>query len=102
MKFVVAYLRPTALEPVLRALAEHSVRSVAFSEVRGYGRQKEHLDAYRPGVLGYAFLPRIRFTFAVEASECASAIAAVTSCAYTGSIGDGKILILDVAEGVAA
>jgi len=95
MQHVVAYLRPSALEQVLGALAGIPVAAIAWSGVRGYGRQKEHLDAYRPGVLGFAYLPRIRLTFSCPREQLELAIAAVRKAAATGAIGDGKILVLD-------
>ncbi len=95
MHQVVAYLRPSALERVLGVLGAFPVTSPAWSGVRGYGRQKEHLDAYRPGVLGFAFLPRIRLTFGCPSDSLEAVIDAVRSAAGTGAIGDGKLLVLE-------
>jgi nitrogen regulatory protein PII len=91
---VIAYLRPSALESAVQAVVRHGGTDVAFAEVRGYGRQKEHLSAYRPGVLGYAFLPRVRLTYAVEDRDLDATLDALQSVARTGSIGDGKIFVL--------
>jgi len=68
---------------------------MAYAEVRGYGRQKEHLDSYRPGVLGYAFLPRVRLTYAVSEQALENSLTALQAVARTGGIGDGKIFVLE-------
>lgn len=98
MRLVIAYLRPSALEAAVAAAVGHGAVDVAFAEVRGYGRQKEHLSSYRPGVLGYAFLPRVRLTFAIDDSRLEGVLEAVQAVARTGSIGDGKIFVV-AAEG---
>ena len=90
---VVAIVRPVRLDAVIEALLPLGLRDVLVEPVRGYGRQKEHLDLYgeAPGEGG--FLPKVRLQFVVGAAQLLAAVDAVRAGARTGRIGDGKIFV---------
>ena len=90
---VVAIVRPVRLDAVIEALLPLGLRDVLVEPVRGYGRQKEHLDLYgeAPGEGG--FLPKVRLQFVVAAGQLQAAVDAVRAAARTGRIGDGKIFV---------
>jgi nitrogen regulatory protein PII len=90
---VVAIVRPVRLDAVIEALLPLGLRDVLVEPVRGYGRQKEHLDLYgeAPGEGG--FLPKVRLQFVVGAAQLQAAVDAVRAGARTGRIGDGKIFV---------
>ena len=94
MKTVVAIFKPFRLEAVLRALAPLSPRKLHHVEVRGYGRQKGHLDAYEGSDLGIEFIPKLRLEFEVDDLFAADAMGRIAEAARTGRIGDGKIFLL--------
>ena len=69
-------------------------RDVQIEEVRGYGRQKEHLTFYeRVGDWHGSFLPKVRLEFTVGGESWRDAVAALREGALTGRIGDGKIFV---------
>ena len=94
---VVAIVRPVRLDAVIEALLPLGLRDVLVEPVRGYGRQKEHLELYGepPGEGG--FLPKVRLQFVVASGQLQAAVDAVRAAARTGRIGDGKIFVHAVA-----
>ena len=98
MKTVVAILKPFRLEAVLRALASLPPRKVHYTDVRGYGRQKGHLDAYDGGDLAIEFIPKTRLEFEVDDLFAPEALRRLAEAARTGRIGDGKVFLFSQVE----
>jgi len=90
---VVAIVRPVRLDAVIEALLPLELRDVLVEPVRGYGRQKEHLDLYGEGPGEGGFLPKVRLQFVVAAGQLQAAVDVVRAAARTGRIGDGKIFV---------
>ena len=90
---LVVVVKPFKVDAVVRALLACDARSLTFGEVRGYGRQKGHLDAYRDDGAPVTFLPKVRLECAVPAERVEEAIRQVSTAARTGRIGDGKIFV---------
>ena len=86
---------------LLEALAPIAL-SRSVQEVRGYGRQKGHLDAYRGDKLGLEFIPKARIEVDIDDLFLEEAVTAIVRAARTGRIGDGKIFILRALEFVAS
>ena len=100
MKLVTAIIKPFALDPVRAALSDLGVEGMTVSEVKGYGRQKGHTEIYRGAEYRVAFLPKIKVEVAVSDSQVEAVIAAITTTANTGKIGDGKIFVTEMLEAV--
>lgn len=92
-KYVTLIIKPFRLENVLNALKHFHVESITVSEVRGYGRQKGHLELYRGAEYVISFIPKLKLEFAVSTSEVEETVEAVQQAARTGRIGDGKIFL---------
>jgi nitrogen regulatory protein PII len=91
---VVAIVRPVRVDAVMEQLHAHvAVRHVVVEAVRGYGRQKTHLEMYEEGPLQSGFVPKVRLQFVVRAEEVASVVESVRDGARTGRIGDGKLFV---------
>jgi nitrogen regulatory protein PII len=99
---VVCIVKIPKLEAVLAALAPFGVEDVLTEEVRGYGRQKGHLELYQGTEYRVTFLPKVRVEFHGPPDEAERAALAVTEAARTGRIGDGKIFLLDEVPAEAA
>src|SRR6185295_12488476 len=93
MKKLTAYIKPFKLESVLERLPAEGIIEVLISEVRGYGRQKGHLELYRDDEYELTFLPKARMEVYCEDSAQAAVEQALLTGARTGRIGDGKMLI---------
>ncbi|MCK6480697.1 MAG: P-II family nitrogen regulator [Planctomycetes bacterium] len=94
---VVCIVKIPKLDAVLRALAPFPVTDLLTEEVRGYGRQKGHLELYQGTEYRVSFLPKVRVEFHAPPETAERAALAVAEAARTGRIGDGKILLLDEA-----
>ncbi len=94
MKTLVAIFKPFRLRAVLEALEPFSPRRVHYFEVRGYGRQKGHLDAYEGSEVPIEFIPKIRLEMDVDDASVPEALRRIIRAARTGRIGDGKIFVL--------
>ncbi len=86
-------IKPFRLDPVLEALRPFHLISLMAAEVRGYGRQKGHLELYRGSEYSISFIPKIKLELVAEASEIEEILSAVQLAARTGRIGDGKVFL---------
>ena len=100
MKFVIAVIKPFKLDEVREALTAIGVHGMTVSEVKGYGRQKGHMEIYRGAEYAVNFLPKVRLEVAVDDSRVERAVEAITAAARTGQIGDGKIFVMPLEQAV--
>ena len=100
MKLIIAIIKPFKLEEVRDALAAAGAQGMTVSEVRGFGRQKGQTEIYRGAEYTTSFVPKVRIELVVADGVVAGAIEAIQTTAHTGSIGDGKIFVLDVDQAV--
>lgn len=98
MKWITAIIKPFKLDEVREALSGIGVQGVTVTEVKGFGRQKGHTEMYRGAEYVVDFLPKIRVETAVADDMVASVIDAITTAAYTGKVGDGKIFVTDLEQ----
>jgi nitrogen regulatory protein P-II 2 len=100
MKLVIAVIKPFKLDEVRDALTRIGIHGMTVSEVKGYGRQKGHMEIYRGAEYAINFLPKVRIEIAVASEQVERVIDAVTSAAKTGQIGDGKIFVTPIEQAV--
>jgi nitrogen regulatory protein P-II 2 len=98
MKLVIAIIKPFKLEEVRDALTAIGVRGMTVTEVKGYGRQKGHMEIYRGAEYAVNFLPKVRIEIAVAADEAERVVNAIGTAAKTGQIGDGKIFVTPIEQ----
>lgn len=98
MKKIEAIIKPFKLDEVKDALNEIGIQGMTVSEVKGFGRQKGHVELYRGAEYDVSFIPKVKLEVVVPDSMVAGTVAAIESKAKTGKIGDGKIFILPVDE----
>jgi nitrogen regulatory protein PII len=97
MKKIEAIIKPFKLDEVKKALQEAGVQGMTVSEVKGFGRQKGHKEQYRGAEYVIEFVPKIKLEIAVGDREADKVVGAIMNAARTGSIGDGKIFVNDLA-----
>ena len=93
MKLVIAVIKPFKLEEVRDALTAIGVHGMTVTEVKGYGRQKGHMEIYRGAEYAVNFLPKVRIEVAVASDQAEKVVEAIGAAAKTGQIGDGKIFV---------
>lgn len=100
MKLVIAILKPFKLDEVREALSGLGVQGMTVSEVQGFGRQKGHTEIYRGAEYTTSMVPKIKIELVVADGLAARVVETIEQTAKTGTIGDGKIFVLDVARAV--
>ncbi len=100
MKKIEAVIKPFKLVEVREALSEVGITGLTVTEVKGFGRQKGHTELYRGAEYVVDFLPKIKIEVVVNGDVVEQAVEAIIKAARTGKIGDGKIFVMDVEQGV--
>ena len=98
MKYVIGIIQPDRLDEVLKRLTEKEIHLVTVSNVVGRGRQKGIAEVYRSHKEQGSLLKKIKLEIAVNEDYVKPTIDAIVEGSRTGSIGDGKIFILDLPE----
>ena len=96
MKQITAIIKPFKLEEVRESLAECGVTGLTATEVKGFGRQKGHIELYRGAEYAVDFLPKVKIEVVVQSDLVERCVDAIMQAAQTGKIGDGKIFITPV------
>jgi len=100
MKLVIAVIKPFKLDEVRDALTRIGVHGMTVAEVKGYGRQKGHMEIYRGAEYTVNFLPKLRLEVAIATEQLDQVMDALAAAAKTGQIGDGKIFVMPIEQAV--
>ena len=98
MKLVTAFIQPSKLKDVRKALVSNGNIGLTASDVRGFGRQKGQTQVYRGEEFTIETKPKIKIECLVHDDSLESVIDAISSTALTGNIGDGKIFVTNVEQ----
>jgi nitrogen regulatory protein P-II 2 len=98
MKMIAAIIKHFKLDDVRKALTDIDILGMTAIEVKGFGRQKGHMEVYRGVEYEVQFLPKIKIEVAVTDGNLDKVLSAIESSAKTGEIGDGKIFVYDLKE----
>ena len=98
MKKIEAVIKPFKLDEVKDALNAIGVQGMTVTEVKGFGRQKGHVELYRGAEYDIAFIPKIKLEIVVSDALAQKVVSVIEEKAKTGKIGDGKIFVLPVEE----
>ena len=100
MKKIEAIIKPFKLDEVLAALDKAGVSGMTLTEVKGYGRQKGHVELYRGVEYQVLFNPKIKLEVVVHDAQLKEIIDTIQKIASTGNIGDGKIFVSTLDDAV--
>lgn len=100
MKFIIAIIKPFKLDEVRQALSGMGIAGMTVTEVKGFGRQKGQTEIYRGAEYSTNMLPKVKLEIAASDEVAAQVVETIQASAKTGSIGDGKIFVLDLASAV--
>lgn len=98
MKKVEAIIKPFKLDEVKEALAEIGIQGMTVSEVKGFGRQKGHKETYRGAEYTIEFIPKIKIEIVTSDDLADKVVKTIMNKAKTGTIGDGKIFVINLTE----
>ena len=96
MKLITAIIKPFKLDDVKDALKAIGIEGMTVTEVQGFGRQGGHAEVYRGNEYAISFVPKVKLEIVVATDIADQTVAAITSAAATGKIGDGKIWVTEV------
>jgi len=94
MRLVIAYIQPERLTAVKQALYETEVFKMSVTNALGCGEQKGYHETYRGVDIEVNLLKKVRIEIAVNEDFVDRTVKAIVKGARTGTIGDGKILIV--------
>lgn len=98
MKLLIAIINPYKLDDVRNSLLEAGIVGATVTSVKGYGRQKGHVELYRGTEYEVAFIAKTRIEIVVSDDMLDIAIHTISDSAKSGKIGDGKIFVVDQEE----
>ncbi len=98
MKLIIAYIQPHKLQDVKKTLYEADVRKMSVTNALGCGEQHGYEESYRGIKFEVNLLKKIRLEIAVNDDFAEKTVDAIVQGARTGTIGDGKIIVLDLPE----
>jgi nitrogen regulatory protein PII len=93
---VTAVIKPHALDRVREALSYVGIAGMTISEVKGFGRQRGHVEVYRGAEYKVDFVPKLKVEVLASAEMEDDIVEAIAKAARTGKIGDGKIWVTQV------
>jgi nitrogen regulatory protein PII len=98
MKKIEAIIKPFKLDEVKDALNAIGIQGLTVTEVKGFGRQKGHVELYRGAEYEVSFIPKVKIETIVADAIAEKVVSTIMEKAKTGKIGDGKIFISKVEE----
>jgi nitrogen regulatory protein PII len=98
MTKIEAIIKPFRLTEVQEALTALGIQGMTVNEVKGFGRQKGHVELYRGAEYTVNFVPKLLILTVVPDELAGKVMEAIQKAAYTGKIGDGKIFTSPVSD----
>ena len=98
MKRIIAYIQPHKLNDVKQALYKAHVYKMSVTNALGCGEQQGYEESYRGIKFEVNLLKKIKIEIGVNDDFADKTVEAIVAGAKTGSIGDGKIFVLDLPE----
>jgi len=100
MKMIEAIIKPEKLDAVLAALTEIGYPGLTITDVCGHGKQKGVTHQWRGNEYTITFIPKIKVEVVVLDEDLTRTLDVFIRKCRTGTIGDGKLFVLDVQEAV--
>jgi len=98
MKKIEAIVKPFTIDAIKNELSKVGIHGLTAYEVKGFGRQKGHTEMYRGSEYVVDFLPKLKLEILIHDDQLDSCTKALIATAYTGKIGDGKIIVSEVSD----
>jgi nitrogen regulatory protein P-II 1 len=98
MKKIEAIIKPFKLDEIKTALHELGVNGMTVTEVKGFGRQKGHIEFYRGAEYDINFVPKLKIEVVSSEEMADKIVSVIQEKAKTGEIGDGKIFVYPIED----
>lgn len=98
MKLIIAYVQPDKLNSVKQALYNREIFKLSVTNALGCGQQKGYHESYRGVDVEVNLLKKVRLEIAVNDDFVDATVEAIVTGAKSGTIGDGKIFVIDLIE----
>jgi nitrogen regulatory protein PII len=98
MKKIEAIIKPFKLDEVKDALNAIEVQGMTVTEVKGFGRQKGHVELYRGAEYDISFIPKVKIEVVAANGLVEKVVKTIEEKAKTGKIGDGKIFVYSLEQ----
>ncbi len=100
MKLITAIVNPYKLEDVREAISALGIQGMTVTEVKGFGRQRGHAELYRGAEYTVDYRPKVKVEIAAGGDDVDRVVEAIVQAARTGRVGDGKIFVTGLDQGV--
>lgn len=100
MKKIEAYIKPERFEFVKKALEQEGYYGMSVSEIKGRGNQKGIAIPYRGGTIDVDLIPKLKLEIVIPDKDTDNVITTIKEHAKTGKIGDGRIFVYPVEQGI--
>ncbi len=95
MTKIEAIIKPFKLGEVKNALIAIGICGMTVTpEVRGFGRQKGHVEIFQGAELVISFLPKVKIEVIVADGMAEKVISTIQEKSKSGNVGDGKIFVI--------
>ena len=98
MRKIEAIIKPFKLDEVKDGLNAIGIQGMTVTEVKGFGRQKGHVELYRGAEYDISFIPKVKIELVVGEKMVDQVVSTILEKAKTGKIGDGKIFVTKIEE----
>jgi nitrogen regulatory protein P-II 1 len=100
VKKIEAIIKPFKLDEVKDALHGIGIQGMTVTEVKGFGRQKGHVELYRGAEYEITFVPKVKIELVITDAILDKVISTIQTTASSGKIGDGKIFISSIEQAI--
>ena len=98
MRKIEAIIKPFKLDEVKDGLNGIGIQGMTVTEVKGFGRQKGHVELYRGAEYDISFIPKVKIAVVAGELKEDQVVSTILEKAKTGKIGDGKIFVTKIEE----
>lgn len=100
MKLIIAYIQPEKLPEVKQALFKADIKRMSVTTSMGAGQQGGFTETYRGVEIEVNLIKKVRIEIAVNDEFVDTTVNAIKEGAHSGTIGDGKIFIVNLENAI--
>jgi nitrogen regulatory protein P-II 2 len=100
MKLVSAIISRDELDDICETLSDVGITGLTATEVKGFGRQKGHVEIYRGAEHSVNFVPEFRIDVAIADEQLSTVVETIVKGTRAEIVGDGKIFVVHLPDAV--